>query len=32
LFAVIFSAAVAYVFESILKVHFEPGVIVGTFL
>jgi hypothetical protein len=31
-FAVIFSAAVAYVFESILKVHFEPGVIVGTFL
>mgnify|MGYP001824486475 FL=1 len=31
-FAVIFSAAVAYIFESILKVHFEPGVIVGTFL
>ena len=31
-FAVIFSAAVAYVFESILKVHFEPGVVVGTFL
>lgn len=32
LFAVFFSAAVAYVFESILKVHFEPGVIVGTLL
>jgi hypothetical protein len=27
LFAVIFSAAVAYVFETLLKVHFEPGVL-----
>jgi hypothetical protein len=32
IFAVIFSAVVAYVFETVLKVHFEPGVIVGSLL
>lgn len=32
LFAVIFTAVVSYVFETILKVHFEPGVILSSFL
>jgi putative tricarboxylic transport membrane protein len=32
LFAIIFTAAVAYVFEAILKVHFEPGVILPALL